>query len=366
MKNKTLNTRKISAIVLAIVLVCSVSAGYAYAAGTPSLVYASAGRTPGTAAEVYAQNVNSTVAITTSMVMNYFGYDTLSGGSGSGFIITDDGYILTNYHVVEGAEKITVETYGGDKYTAELVGYDESNDIAVLKVDAKNMTPVVFGDSDKIAVGEDVVAIGNPLGELHFSLTRGVISALDRDVSFSGNMHLKLIQTDCAINSGNSGGALFNMYGEVIGITNAKASGGGFSAPVDNIAFAIPVNTVVGIVEQIMTKGEISTPYIGISVMPVSDDLQAYGIPEGAEVVSVNEDSPAKEAGLQEKDIIVAANGEDVTDSDDLVKIIRSCKPGDEVELTVYRQGETVEITVTVSETVKSALPENEEKPEKQ
>jgi len=365
MKNKAFNTRKISAIVLAIVLVCSVSAGYAYAAGTPNLIYASAVRTPGTAAEVYAQNVNSTVAITTSMVMNYFGYDTLSGGSGSGFIITDDGYILTNYHVVEGAEKITVETYGGDKYTAELVGYDESNDIAVLKVDAKNMTPVVFGDSDKIAVGEDVVAIGNPLGELHFSLTRGVISALDRDVSFSGNMHLKLIQTDCAINSGNSGGALFNMYGEVIGITNAKASGSGFSAPVDNIAFAIPVNTVVGIVEQIMTKGEISTPYIGISVMPVSDDLQAYGIPAGAEVVSVNEDSPAEEAELQEKDIIVAANGEDVTDSDDLVKIIRSCKPGDEVELTVYRQGETVEITVTVSETVKSALPENDEKPEK-
>ena len=160
MKNKTLNTRKISAIVLALVLVCSVSAGYAYAAGTPNLIYASAGRTPGTAAEVYAQNVNSTVAITTSAVMNYFGYDTLSGGSGSGFIITDDGYILTNYHVVEGAEKITVETYGGDKYTAELIGYDESNDIAVLKVDAKNMTPVVFGDSDKIAVGEDVVAAG--------------------------------------------------------------------------------------------------------------------------------------------------------------------------------------------------------------
>ena len=121
----------------------------------------------------------------------------------------------------------------------------------------------------------------------------------------------------------------------------------------------------MGIVEQIMTKGEISTPYIGIMVAPVSDDLQAYGIPAGAEVVGVNDDSPAKEAGLQEKDIIVAANGKDVTDSDDLVKIIRACKPGDEVDLTVYRQGETVEITVTVSETVKSALPENEEKSEK-
>ena len=364
MKTKTWNTRKISAVVLAIVLVCSVSAGYAHAAGTPNLIFASAGRTPGTAAEVYAQNVNSTVAITTTATMNYFGYEALSGGSGSGFIITDDGYILTNYHVVEGAEKINVETYGGDKYTAELVGYDDSNDIAVLKIEAKNLAPVTFGDSDKIVVGEEVVAIGNPLGELHFSLTRGVVSALDRDVSFSGNMHLKLIQTDCAINSGNSGGALFNMYGEVIGITNAKASGSGFGAPVDNIAFAIPVNTVVGIVEQIMTKGEISTPYIGIMVTPVSDELQAYGIPKGAEVVSVNKDAPAEEAGVQEKDIIVAANGEDVMDSDDLVKVIRSCKPGDEVDLTVYRQGKTVELTVTVSETVKSALPETEEKTE--
>ena len=365
MKNTNIHTRKIAAIVLAIALVCSVSAGAAFAAGTgTSLTFASAGRAAGTAADVYAQNVNSTVAITTSMVSSYFGYNTVTGGSGSGFIITDDGYILTNYHVVEGAEKISVEMYSGEKYSAELIGYDDSNDIAVLKIDASDLTPVTIGDSDQTVVGEDVVAIGNPLGELHFSLTRGVVSALDRDVTFSGNMHLKLIQTDCAINSGNSGGALFNMYGEVIGITNAKASGGGFGATIDNIAFAIPVNTVVGIVEQIMTKGEISTPYIGIMVTSVSDDLHAYGIPEGAEVVSVNDDSPAKEAGLQEKDIIVEANGEAVTGNDDLVRIIRSCTPGDKVELTVYRQGKTLEVTVTVGETVKSALPENEEKPE--
>jgi serine protease Do len=251
--------------------------------------------------------------------------------------------------------------YDGSKYDATLVGEDASNDIAVLKIEAQNLTPVVLGSSDSLKVGEDVVAIGNPLGELHFSLTRGVVSALDRNVTFSGNMHLKLIQTDCAINSGNSGGALFNMYGEVIGITNAKMSGSGFGATVDNIAFAIPVNTVVGIVDQIMTKGEISKPYIGVTVTPVKEDLLAYGIPRGAEIVSVNEDSPAEEAGLQEKDIIIEANGEEVKSSDDLVKIVSACEHGEKLELTVYRAGEKVDITVTVGENVKSALPETEE-----
>ena len=363
MKNANNHTRRIFAMLLALVLVCSVTAGLAYAAPTPTptLTFASEGHTAGSAAEVYARNVNSTVAITTEALTNYFGYDTISGGSGSGFIITEDGYILTNYHVVQGANTINVEMYNGDTYKAELIGCDDSNDIAVLKIDAKDLTPVTFGDSDKVVVGEDVVAIGNPLGELHFSLTRGVVSALDRNLTLSGNMHLKLIQTDCAINSGNSGGALFNMYGEVIGITNAKISGGGFGATVDNIAFAIPVNTVVGIVEQIMTKGEISKPYIGVTVTPVKDDLLAYGIPRGAEIVSVNEDSPAEEAGLKEKDIVIAANGEDIRSSDDLVKIVTACEPGEKLELTVYRAGEKVNITVTVGENVKSALPETEE-----
>ena len=361
MKNANIHTRRISAMLLALVLVCSATAGLAYAAPSSVLTFASEGRTAGSAAEIYARNVNSTVAITVEALTNYFGYDTISGGSGSGFIITEDGYILTNYHVVAGANAINVEMYNGDTYKAELIGCDDSNDIAVLKIDAKDLTPVTFGDSDKTVVGEDVLAIGNPLGDLHFSLTRGVVSALDRNVTFSGNMHLKLIQTDCAINSGNSGGALFNMYGEVIGITNAKMSGSGFGATVDNIAFAIPVNTVVGIVDQIMTKGEISKPYIGVTVTPVKEDLLAYGIPRGAEIVSVNEDSPAEEAGLQEKDIIIGANGEEVKSSDDLVKIVSACEPGEKLELTVYRAGEKVDITVTVGENVKSALPETEE-----
>ena len=350
MKASLHNTRKVYAILLAVLLVCSVTAGAAWAVTPEGLTYAAAGRTVHSPAEVYAQNVNSTVAIGVSATVNMFGYDTVSAGAGSGFILTEDGYILTNFHVVDGADKISVKMYDGDSYDAELIGYDDTNDIAVLKIDASGLTPVTFGDSDAVVVGEDVVAIGNPLGELNFSLTKGVVSALDRDLSLSGNMRLKLIQTDCAINSGNSGGALFNMYGEVIGITNAKISGYGFGASIENIAFAIPVNTVVDIVEQIMTKGEISTPYIGITVNDVDENLRAYGVPAGANVYGVNEDSPAEKAGLQKNDVVVEANGEAIKGSDDLVKLIRACAAGDEVELTVYRQGENV----------KSALPEPE------
>ena len=241
------------------------------------------------------------------------------------------------------------------------IGCDDSNDIAVLKIDAKDLTPVTFGDSDKVVVGEDVVAIGNPLGELHFSLTRGVVSALDRNVTLSGNMHLKLIQTDCAINSGNSGGALFNLYGEVVGITNAKYSGSGSQTSVDNIGFAIPVNTVVDIVEQIMTKGQISTPYIGVTVNNVSSDLTAYGIPAGAHVGEVVEGSPAAEAGILPRDIITAVNGTPISGSGELADLIHASTVGDELVLSIYRQGETLELSVTVGENVKDALPEEAE-----
>jgi serine protease Do len=350
--------------VLALVLVCSVTAGAAYAATPKTLTFATAGRTAYNAAEVYAQNVKSTVAITVSTKTDMFGYEAVSSGMGSGFIITEDGYIVTNAHVAQNADEITVKTYEGDTYDAELVGYDESNDVAVLKIDASGLTPVTFGDSDKTVVGEDVVAIGNPLGELQFSLTKGVVSALDRDVALSGSMQLKLIQTDCAINSGSSGGALFNMYGEVIGITNAKMSGYGYGAAIESIAFAIPVNTIVDIVEQIMTKGEISNPYIGISVMDVDESLRAYGVPMGADVMEVTKDSPADEAGLQKNDVITAADGETITGSGDLVKYVRARSVGDKMVLTVFRQGQTIEVTVTIGETVKSALPEAEKEAE--
>ena len=310
-----------------------------------------------TAAEVYAANVNSTVGITTSITTNYWGFQTTSAASGSGFIITDDGYILTNYHVIEDASSITVSLYDGSSYDAALIGYDESNDIAVLKIEAQDLTPVVLGDSDALNVGDSVVAIGNPLGELTFTLTAGAVSAKDRQVTLSSSVTMDLIQTDCAINSGNSGGALFNMYGEVIGVTNAKYSSSGSGASIDNIGFAIPINSIRDIVESIIEKGYISTPYIGVTVMDVSSETQLYGIPAGAAVQSVTEDGPAAQAGLRKGDVITQVNGTQVT-SNTLSAMIRSCEIGEALTMTVYRQGETLEITVTVGEKIKSALAE--------
>ena len=312
-----------------------------------------------TASEVYAQNVNSTVGITTSITTNYFGYQTTAAAAGSGFILTQDGYILTNYHVVESSSSIKVTTYDGTSYDAQLIGYDESNDVAVLKVDATDLTPVVLGDSDSVSVGDSVVAIGNPLGELTFSLTAGAISALDRPVTLSSGTTMNLMQTDCAINSGNSGGALFNMYGEVIGITNAKYSSSSSSseASIDNIGFAIPINQVRSIVESIIQNGYIVKPYIGVSVSDVSSESQSYGLPQGAAVRSVVENSPAAEAGLQENDIITAANGDAITGSNDLVKLVKAASAGDTLELTVYRQGQTITVTLTVGEQKQDALP---------
>lgn len=314
-----------------------------------------------TAAEVYEKNVNSTVGITTSITTNYFGYQTSAAASGSGFIISDDGYILTNHHVIEGADSITVTAYDGTKYKAELVGSYAANDIAVLKIDAKNLVPVSLGSSDNLKVGDNVVAIGNPLGELTFSLTSGVVSALDREIT-TNNGTMNLIQTDCAINSGNSGGALFNMYGEVIGITNAKySSSSSGEASIDNIGFAIPVDQIKGIVSSIIEKGYISKPFIGVSVTDVSSEMISYGIPEGAVVKEVTDDSPAKKAGLEINDIITKADDTEITNSSNLVSYVRGLEKGKTLNLTVYRSGETKEIKLTVEETQISALESEEE-----
>ena len=312
-----------------------------------------------TPAEVYAQNVNSTVGIRTSITTNYWGYQTQAAAAGSGFILSADGYILTNYHVVEDSNSITVSLYDGTEYDATLVGCDESNDIAVLKIDAEGLTPVVLGDSDNLNVGDQVVAIGNPLGELTFSLTTGVVSALNREVTLSSNVTMNLIQTDCAINSGNSGGALFNLYGEVIGITNAKYSSSSSSseASIDNIGFAIPLNHVKNIVKSIIETGSITKPYIGVTVCSVSSEAQGYGLPTGAAVRSVEADSPAAKAGLEENDIITEVDGTAINSSTELVNYVGEKTPGDELTFKVYRQGEELELTVTIGEKTQSAMP---------
>ena len=314
-----------------------------------------------TPAEVYAANVNSTVGITTSVTTNFWGYQSTSAASGSGFIISDDGYILTNFHVIEDSSHISVSMYNGDSYDATLIGYDESNDIAVLKIDAEGLAPVILGDSNNLNVGDSVVAIGNPLGELTFTLTSGTISAKDREVTFSNNVSMNLLQTDCAINSGNSGGALFNLYGEVIGVTNAKyGSSSSSSASIDNIGFAIPINSIMNIVESIIEKGYISKPYIGISVLDISAETQAYGIPAGAAVQSVAENGPAAQAGLQRGDVITAVDGKTMTSSE-LVSFVASASVGQQIQFSIYRQGETLEITVDVGEQIQSAMEQEQE-----
>ena len=312
-----------------------------------------------TQAEVYAANVNSTVGITTTATTtNFWGYQTTSAAAGSGFILTEDGYILTNYHVVKSSNSITVSMYDGTTYQASLIGYDESNDIAVLKVEAEKLSPVVLGDSDNMNVGDNVVAIGNPLGELTFSLTSGAISAMGREITMSTGVTMNLTQTDCAINSGNSGGALFNLYGEVIGVTNAKYSSSGSEASIDNIGFAIPINSIRGIVESIIENGYVAKPYIGVSVSDVSEESQSYGLPQGAAVRTVVDDGPAEEAGIQVNDIITAINDTEITGRNDLSKAVSDSRPGDVLKFTVYRKGQSLEISVTVGEQIQSATQE--------
>ena len=317
------------------------------------------GKTKMQPAEVYASTVNSTVSINcSSQSTNIFGQTTQSASSGSGFIISQDGYIVTNYHVINGASSVKVTLYNGDTYDATVIGGDSDYDVAVIKIDATGLSPVTLGNSEDVNVGDTVLAIGNPLGELTFSLTAGLVSAKDREVTLSNSLTMDLIQTDCAINSGNSGGALFNLYGEVIGITNAKYSSSSSSstASIDNIGFAIPINHVLSIVKSIIEKGYLSKPYVGVSVSDVNQQTQLYGIPAGAAVQAVSDDSPAAKAGLQAGDVITRVNGTEITGSSDLVNLVSEAAIGDTLTMTVYRQGSTIELTVTVGEQVQSAL----------
>lgn len=314
-----------------------------------------------TVPEVYANCVESTVGIQTKSTVNYYGYQTSAATAGSGFIVSENGYIVTNYHIVDSADKVTVSDYAGATYEAKIIGYDESNDVAVLKIEAENLKPVVLGSSGALNVGDAVAAIGNPLGELTFTLTTGIISAKDREITVTSGNRMILLQTDCAINAGNSGGALFNMYGEVIGITNAKYSSSGSSeASIENIGFAVPMDQVRPIIESIIENGYYSKPYIGITVGDVSDEMKDMGIPAGAKVASVVEGAPADKAGLKANDIITSVNGEAINGYTKLTKIVSRTPIGDTLHLSVYRKGETLDIDVVVEE-YKTEEPEKAE-----
>jgi len=266
---------------------------------------------------------------------------------GSGFIIGSDGQVITNAHVVDGADEVTVRLSDKREFKAKVLGTDKRTDIALLKIEAKDLPKVTIGDPDKLRVGEWVVAIGKPFG-LENTMTAGIVSAKGRDLP-QENL-VPFIQTDVAINPGNSGGPLFNMKGEVVGINSLIYSRtGGYMG----LAFAIPIDVAMNTVAQLKDKGRVTRGRIGVQIQPVSkEEAEAFGLgaPRGALVNGVEKDGPAAKAGVEVGDIIVKADGKDVKTSQELPRIITSVRPGNKIALTVFRKGAQKELTVTVAE----------------
>ena len=304
---------------------------------------------PSSLAELYNNAVPSIVGVTNEYTTyGYFGSST-AGATGTGFIISTNGEILTNYHVVENAQKLTVTLYDGTEYPAELLGYEAESDVALLKIDATNLPALPLGNSDILNVGDQIAAIGNPLGELTYTMTVGYVSAKGRAV-YTDEMPINMLQIDAAINSGNSGGPLFNLAGEVIGITTAKYSGSiSGSANIEGIGFAIPINDVLSILNDLREYGSVQNrAYIGVVVT----NSQAGGdIPTGALVQSVEKNSSGDKAGLRVSDIIVAVGDRTVSGIDTLYQALRPYRAGDTVELTVFRSGETITLSITFDAT---------------
>ena len=309
------------------------------------------GKTEMTDAEVYAATVNSVVSInvTGTSGYNFFGQPVQTASAGSGFVLTADGYIVTNYHVVKDADTVEVTMYNGDTYEARYVGGDEDYDIAVIKVEATDLQPVTLGDSDNLNVGDHVLAIGNPLGELTFSMSGGMVSSVNRAINVDG-IPFNMIQTDSSINPGNSGGPLLNSYGEVVGIVSAKYSSYS-NESVEGLGFAIPINDVYAMIEDIMTNGYVTNkPYLGITGGTMTEQMAAqyrYDVTSGVFVYSVEEGSAAEKAGLQMGDVITKVDDESVSSLEDLSAVKKQYSAGDTVTLTVYRQGETITVDLT-------------------
>ncbi|MBQ9762136.1 MAG: trypsin-like peptidase domain-containing protein [Oscillospiraceae bacterium] len=309
---------------------------------------------PMTPAQVYAQNVSSVVAInnTTSGV-----FGTTAVSSGSGFVLTEDGYIVSNYHVVDGASKLTVTFSDGKEHSATYIGGDEANDIALLKISATGLRPVTVGRSDDLIVGAQVAAIGNPLGELASTLTVGFLSAKDRVIVSEGSQ-INMMQTDAAINPGNSGGPLFNMEGQVVGITTAKYSGTTSSgASIEGIGFAIPMDDVIDMLMDLKEHGYITGAYLGVTVTNVSlDDVKQYGLPMGVLVNDVVSGSCAQLGGIRSQDIIVDLGGYEIENVNDLTRALRKYEAGDTISVVVYRHsaGGEVVLSLTLDEKPRS------------
>lgn len=300
---------------------------------------------------VYENNAKSVVAVSSTIQSTVYGQTRQGTSSGSGFIISDDGYVVTNCHVVEGATDVTVTLSTGDEYTAKIVGSDSLNDVALLKVEASGLPAVKLGSSDDLAIGDMVCAIGNPLGSLTATLTVGYVSGKDRQVT-TDNSTINMIQTDAAINSGNSGGPLFNMYGEVVGITSAKYSGTTSSgASIEGISFAIPIDDVMSIIGDLQEYGYVTGAYLGVTVTDTdAAAAKLYGMPTGAYVNSVEENGAAARAGVQPKDIIIGLGDTEISNRTELTRALRRFKAGDTTTITVIRSGERVTMDITLDE----------------
>ena len=309
-----------------------------------------------TTAQVAEMVSPSVVVITTEQVVysqwSWYGQNQVESGAGSGVVISSDGYILTCAHVVSGASQITV-TIDDTDYTATVVGEDDTSDVAVLKIDATGLTPATVGDSDSLSVGDNVLAVGNPLGELGGTVTSGIVSALNRSVTIQGTSStntMSLIQMDASVSPGNSGGGLFNMNGELVGIVNAKSS----DSDAEGLGFAIPVNDAVKVAQELLENGYVTgRPYLGISYYAVTDaqtaaqlGVNAYGV----YIVEVVKGGPADKAGLQAGDRIVSMDGSEVATQSDLGTLMQNHKAGDTIEITVARGGQMQTVTVTLGE----------------
>ena len=308
------------------------------------------GQTLMSPAEVYASTVNSVVSINCSSVStNIFGQSVQSASSGSGFIITQDGYIVTNHHVVSGASSVTVTMYDGTEYPATVVGSDSDYDVAVLKINATDLQPVTLGNSSSVNVGDSVLAIGNPLGELTFSMSQGIVSCCDRAINVDGTP-FNMIQVDASINPGNSGGPLMNLYGEVVGIVSAKYSSYS-DTTVEGLGFAIPIGDVQAIITDIMENGQVTDkPSFGITAGTMTEQMAAqYQIEQksGAFVYSVNKGGAGEKAGLRMGDVITKVDSTDIASMEDLTAAKKGHKAGDTVTVTYFRDGSSHTTSLT-------------------
>ncbi len=309
-----------------------------------------------TTAQVAKTVSPSVVVITTEQVVysqwSWYGQSQVESGAGSGVIISSDGYILTCDHVVSGASNITV-TIGDKDYPATIIGEDSTSDIAVIKIEADGLTPAIVGDSDKLAVGDNVLAVGNPLGELGGTVTSGIVSALNRSVTIQGTSStntMSLVQMDASVSPGNSGGGLFNMNGELIGLVNAKSS----SSDAEGLGFAIPINDAIKVAQDLLENGYVSgRPYMGITYLAVTDaqtaaqlNVSAYGV----YVVDVVQGGPADKAGLKAGDRIVSIDGTEIAQRDDLGTLIQQHTAGDTLSITVARDGQMQTVSLTLGE----------------